>query len=221
MNIIKRDRDIIFMPAVHLYTIVWLHGLGDSAKGFVPLFEPSPLLENCKVVLLTAPMHPVTINGGSLYNSWYDFKTIDDEYDPSIEESVDIVIRVLEEERALTNTLILGGLSQGAVTSLYTGLAKYKGKLEAIIALSGYAVPMTIPEERKSSPVLMYHGALDTLLTLGRAQRTMQRHLAGTNLAFHIDPNLGHSISMNEWDFVKRWLTETVSAKVNSGSKDL
>ena len=208
MEIFRVERGLVLVPPVHLCTIVWLHGLGDSAQGFQDLFTSTPLLENCKVVLPTAKNQPVTVNGGLNFNSWYDFKTIEDEYDVSAEESVETLIRILDEERTKTDCLILGGLSQGAVMSLYTGLAKYTKKIEAIVALSGYAFPMSVPDNRKSIPVLMYHGALDPLLTLDRARRTSERYLQQTNLTFQEDPNLGHTISNTEWKFVSDWLKE-------------
>ncbi|EGR26901.1 phospholipase carboxylesterase family protein, putative [Ichthyophthirius multifiliis] len=67
-NIQKRNNDILLLPKQeHKYTIVWLHGLGDSALGFSDLFlSQQHNLSNpqTKIVLLTAPTRPVTINGG-------------------------------------------------------------------------------------------------------------------------------------------------------------
>lgn len=211
MEIIRQGRDIILNPQVHLCTIVWLHGLGDSAEGFLPLFQGNTLLSNCRIVLLTALVNPVTVNGGMRMNSWYDFKTIEDEFDCSADISAERLIKVLEEERKKTEVLVLGGLSQGAVMSLYTGLAKYTGKLDAIVALSGYAFPMQIPESRKNIPVLLYNGAVDPLLTLRRCQRSFDAHLQGANVTQHVDPNLPHTISDEEWNFVSTWL----KAKLN------
>lgn len=46
-----------------------MHGLGDSAEGFLPLFKMDSVIEDCRVVLLTAPIRRVTLNGGMLMNS--------------------------------------------------------------------------------------------------------------------------------------------------------
>ena len=59
----------------HTHTLIWLHGLGDSAYGFADVFlndilDPTPL--TWKIVLLTAHERPVTINWGFKSNSWYD-----------------------------------------------------------------------------------------------------------------------------------------------------
>lgn len=211
MKVEEFGRGLVLVPEIHKRTIVFLHGLGDSAYGFKDLFYDYPLLPDCKVVLPTAPLSPVTVNHGMIMNSWFDFITIDDEYHPTLESSVEIICKILDEERKHTDCLILGGLSQGAVTSLYTGLAKYTEKLDAIVALSGYAVPMNIPEVRKSIPVLLYHGAQDPLLTLERMNLTVGKYLQGVNKTVEINQDLAHSISMDEWSFVSNWLKRTLS----------
>lgn len=39
MSITKEGRNIIIGPSgEHKYTVIWLHGLGDSANGFLPVF---------------------------------------------------------------------------------------------------------------------------------------------------------------------------------------
>lgn len=206
MQRVIRGRDIYLIPTVHTYTIVWLHGLGDSAEGFVDLFQERPLLPNCKVVLPTAPSQAVTINGGMYCNSWYDFKNFTDEYDPSAEDSVKLVSRYLEEESKHCSKLIIGGFSQGAVMSLYTGLSKYSGKIDSIISLSGYSFPMQIPDDRKSIPTFIYNGGSDPLLDLRRCQDTFNRNLQGVNTTFKTEARLQHSVSMEEWAAVKVWL---------------
>jgi predicted esterase len=52
-----------------------MHGLGDSAEGFLDVFnnpEYNVVPDNCKVLLLTAPERAVSMNGGMKMNSWYD-----------------------------------------------------------------------------------------------------------------------------------------------------
>jgi phospholipase/carboxylesterase len=61
------------------YSLIWLHGLGDSAHGFADVFlDPNWRFvpANCKVRLLTAPERPVTLNGGMRMNSWYDILSL-------------------------------------------------------------------------------------------------------------------------------------------------
>ena len=68
----------------HKSTIVWvyiqynfkLHGLGDSAEGFVPFFASGMIQgPNVKIVLPTAPMRKVTVNMGFESTSWFDIRS--------------------------------------------------------------------------------------------------------------------------------------------------
>ena len=68
---------VTFLPKQkeHKHTLIWLHGLGDSADGFKGIFgHPAKTMvpPTCKVVLPTAPIRPVTINNGMEMTSWYD-----------------------------------------------------------------------------------------------------------------------------------------------------
>lgn len=75
----KVDKSIELIPEGAYYSLIWLHGLGDSSEGFLDFFElpQSPVHHGAKVKLLQAPLRPVSINGGMKFNSWYDIKTFD------------------------------------------------------------------------------------------------------------------------------------------------
>lgn len=67
-------------PNKHESTLIWLHGLGDTADGFLPIFldptiDPTPF--TTKVVLPTASTKPVTINNHMSMPSWYDIYSLD------------------------------------------------------------------------------------------------------------------------------------------------
>ena len=81
-----RDQDIYLLPqkSQHKFTLIWLHGLGDTAEGFLEYFySPVTLIpnNNTKVILLTAPEQAVTINGGDIMNSWYDILKVENDED--------------------------------------------------------------------------------------------------------------------------------------------
>lgn len=64
----------------HKYTVVWLHGLGDSAAGFVDVFynpQYQVVPNIAKVVLMTAPVRAVTLNNGMEMTSWYDILSLE------------------------------------------------------------------------------------------------------------------------------------------------
>lgn len=61
----------------HKYSLIFLHGLGDTSMGFFDLFldkknEFNIVPKECRVVLPTAPIQPVTLNDGYEMNSWFD-----------------------------------------------------------------------------------------------------------------------------------------------------
>lgn len=63
-----QNEDIILHPkSYHKRTIIFLHGLGDTAEGYLDMFtDPKlcPVCPNTKVVLPTAKLRKVTVNMG-------------------------------------------------------------------------------------------------------------------------------------------------------------
>lgn len=115
---------------VHSATVIFLHGLGDSGNGLADLAQLwSQRLPHLKFILPTAKSIPVTLNMGHVMPAWYDIKSLDDREKENschgIEESRAIIYQLLEQEiyaGVNPQRIILGGFSQGAALSLYTGL---------------------------------------------------------------------------------------------------
>ena len=115
--------DLILRPegGEHKFTLVWMHGLGDSARGFLSFFQSGdPVVpnQNTKVVLLNAPTQRVTCNGGMAMASWYDILELGrnvrfDEL--SVQKTTQRILRVLDEEVKELNgdysKLYIGGFS--------------------------------------------------------------------------------------------------------------
>lgn len=82
------DLLVTMMPQTgpHTQTIIWLHGLGDSAHGFKELFTDGDISvpPGTKIILPTAPNRKVTLLDGKEEFSWFDIKSlakpIDHEY---------------------------------------------------------------------------------------------------------------------------------------------
>jgi phospholipase/carboxylesterase len=74
----KIDKSILILPDHPCFSLIWLHGLGDSPLGFLEYFQlpQSPAFKGARVNLLHAPQRKVTINGGALDNSWYDIRSL-------------------------------------------------------------------------------------------------------------------------------------------------
>jgi len=67
----------VVLPALgkHTATVIFAHGLGDSAAGWVPLArELREKFKHVKWVLPTAPEQPVSINMGMRMTSWFDIQ---------------------------------------------------------------------------------------------------------------------------------------------------
>ena len=99
----------------HQTTLIFLHGLGDSAEGFSDLFmnwnQHHLTPATTRVVLPTAPRSPVSCNNGYVMNSWFDIfslsgtvpETLADirkEYSQEqLMASANLVLKIVEEEK--------------------------------------------------------------------------------------------------------------------------
>jgi len=68
---VKVIKEGLVLPArgVHKKTVFWLHGLGDSANGVLPMFDNNiwnPFDKYTKMILLNAKERKVTLNGGMM-----------------------------------------------------------------------------------------------------------------------------------------------------------
>ena len=119
----------------------------------------------CKFVLPTAPVSPVTLNGGMRMNSWYDIVGLDErsnEQCHGIEESRQRITQYLRDAHEQTqlpySRMVLAGFSQGGALNLYTGL-QFESKLAGIVVLSGYlpcAKQLQITPGLETTPI--FHG---------------------------------------------------------------
>ncbi|CAF3612016.1 unnamed protein product, partial [Rotaria sp. Silwood2] len=157
---------IIESKGTHRYSIIWLHGFGDSADGYKDLFtQIQP--PNTRIVLPNAPKRWVTVDGRRYQlRSWYE----DD--DTAIEAGLQViesVKKLIDEELKLVDDashIIIGGFSQGACLSLLAGLTYTKQQLGGVICCSGQLVlenkiPELLSEYAKKIPILVLHGKDD------------------------------------------------------------
>eukprot|EP00897_Mesotaenium_endlicherianum_P008925 jgi/Mesen1/8060/ME000432S07352 len=130
---------IVIKPSgTHTTTIVWLHGLGDTGHGWSDVVDMIKL-PNVKWVLPTAPIMPVTVNGGLPCPSWFDIKGLSAE---SVEDVAGLdaaakhIASLLQGEHAAGSgsagsaavKVLLGGFSQGGALALYLMSRKVVGK---------------------------------------------------------------------------------------------
>ena len=195
--------------------LVWLHGLGDSAEGFLPVFycEDSPVPAETKVRLLTAPLAPVTLNNRMIMNSWYDIKLLDsnDSKRSYSHDDVDInskaIQQIIDEEAKRFGgdykKVFIGGFSQGCAMALHNG-CHYGDRLGGIIGLSGYLLGHTkIPENMP--PTLLTHGADDDVVPIDLALKSYENIRKSPSVKFNQISYLGHGLNDEVFKLVKQF----------------
>ena len=126
---------IVPPKGAHKYTFIMLHGRGDTAKNFGPMFmlaghssgkSLQDLLPNMKFILPTAKKRRVSTANRCMSHQWFDIASLED---PSFQseiqieglyESVTYIHSIIREEMRFVpcRNIIIGGLSQGCATAL-------------------------------------------------------------------------------------------------------
>ncbi|KAK1922610.1 Phospholipase/carboxylesterase/thioesterase [Papiliotrema laurentii] len=223
----------------HTATVIFLHGLGDSGHGWLPvakmLWHAFP---NVKWILPHAPAIPITINGGMRMPGWFDLATLDKLTDSIHDDekgmmasvkAVDALIQAEVDAGVPEEKIIVGGFSQGGAISILTGLTT-KRKLGGIISLSTW-VPLnhkikelTNPSAR-DIPVFWGHGRDDPVVHYEFGERSVD--LLTRQMGFPVVPagqtftrpglrfesyrNMGHSSSPEEIEHLKAWMKEALN----------
>lgn len=173
---------ISFTPKNHTSTIIFLHGLGDTAEGWADVGRIwCKKLPETRIVLPTAPIIPVTLNGGVRMPSWYDILGMGEEaalQAPLIEHGQKVLMDIFEEELKKVDgdasRIILGGFSMGGALALFTALQQ--PKLCGVLVVSGYIVtPQNVNWNilSKDTPILQCHGTSDFMVPFTGAQKTL------------------------------------------------
>eukprot|EP00742_Colponemidia_sp_Colp-10_P002360 GILJ01002516.1.p1 GENE.GILJ01002516.1~~GILJ01002516.1.p1 ORF type:complete len:281 (-),score=39.66 GILJ01002516.1:190-960(-) len=216
------DAAVVIPPTgEHKSTLIWMHGLGDSAAGFYDLFLPAEglLAPGVKVVLLNAPVRPITVNGGMRMRGWYDIYSMDrlrKEDEEGIAQSVVSVSAVIDQESLLvgSNKIVVGGFSQGAAMSVRTAL-EYPAKLAGVVALSGYVFQKTISrmqEANRVTPFFAYHGESDPVVPFPYGKEGFDSLItAGVPVEWHSERGLGHSLSPKELSLVSSFIARVLA----------
>lgn len=218
---IAQERDggtISYTPkGKHSLTIIFLHGLGDTAEGWADRGKTwCKQLPETRVVLPTAPAQAVTINGGMKMPAWYDIVGLGEQAAltaPGLDVGQKVILDVYEKELKRLNgdasRIILGGFSMGGAIALFTALQQ--PKLGGIVLLSSYIVtPQNVDWTilDKETPILQCHGTEDKKVPFSGAKKTHQmiRVAKFKNTEFKSYENLGHFVCDLEMKSVAKWL---------------
>jgi phospholipase/carboxylesterase len=206
--------------ATPVASVVVLHGLGADGRDFVPIAQELDLdaIGPVRFVFPSAPVQPVTINGGYEMRAWYDIhppgpdgSRLEDE--AGLRASQALVQRLLdrEAERGMSpERTVLMGFSQGCAMTLLTGLRAPR-RLAGLVALSGYQpLPHTLEAERSDAnrdvPIFLAHGSRDPVVEVARGQQARDALQAlGYAVQWHTYP-MEHSVCAEEVADLNAWL---------------
>lgn len=215
---------IIKATSRHTATLIFLHGLGDTGMGWagaLNTIRPAYM----KVICPTAPVAPVTINGGMTMPSWYDIRSLnasdEDREDMEGVESARTFLNGLIDGEVNNSAIereriVVGGFSQGGAVALYTAM-RDEGRLGACLALSTYVPGADKLEERAAKsevPVLQCHGDSDEVVPIERgkqAHEILKKYFA--KIEFEEFANMGHEATLPELDSVKEFINKYVPEK--------
>lgn len=203
-------------------TILIMHGLGADGRDFMPVAEQLDLSRIGPVRFLfpSAPLMPVTINGGHEMPAWYDILGIDlvsrqDESGMRQSQSAIEALIAHEKSRGIpASRIVLAGFSQGSAMALMTGL-RHDERLAGIAGLSGY-LPLADKTalERSAAnqdvPIFLAHGVRDGVVALPRAVATRDALKAlGYAVDWHEYP-MEHSVCQQEIADLQAWLLKVL-----------
>lgn len=199
--------------------VIWMHGLGADASDMMGLAKELPITEvTLRHVFMDAPKRAVTLNAGMVMPAWYDItglNLIDREDKQGIEQSEQLVLRVIEEqieEGFALKQIFLAGFSQGGAMALHTAL-HIQDSLAGVIALSAYLplATFTKPKLDKSTPFFMGSGQFDPLVlpTWSALSKEWLVTNGYQNIAFHSYP-MEHSICYEEIKDLSLWISQQI-----------
>lgn len=207
----------------HTASMILLHGLGDSAHGWIDVAEQlADALPHVRFVLPSASDKPVTMNGGMSMPSWYDIKNLaagrSMETCDGLEGSVAEVHALIAEEHVKRgiphDRIVLGGFSQGGAMSLWTGL-QLDHTLAGVVSMSGYmprAGEFKASERAKDTPVLFCHGTSDPVVQFSWAQAAhkLVKDQGVKNVRFIPYQGMVHTANQKEIEDVYQFMLQTV-----------
>ena len=204
-------------------TILIMHGLGADGRDFLPIAEQLDLSRVGPVRFLfpSAPVMPVTINGGYEMPAWYDILGADlvrREDEAGLRQSQALIEALIAHEKSRgmpAHRIVLAGFSQGCAMALMTGL-RHSERLAGIVGMSGY-LPLAdkTAAERSAAnqdvPIFLAHGTRDGVVELPRASASRD---ALTALGYQVEWHeylMEHSVCPQEIADLAHWLNRVLA----------
>jgi len=143
--------------------LIFLHGLGDSPRGWsnleqsLPRLQPSLDPSRVKYVFPAAPTIPLTINGGMTMPGWFDLYDwpirVGSKDDPSGLmkglEQIEREVEKLEQDHGIPpHKIVIGGFSQGGAVALLACYHQRKAETgKRFAGCAGLSAWLTLPKE--------------------------------------------------------------------------
>lgn len=205
----------------HQASVIWLHGLGDSGNGFLPIAPELQLPDELGVrfIFPHAPEQPVTINGGMVMRSWYDIKSFD--LDKRADEQgvrdsaaqVEALVQAELDRGIAPQRIVLAGFSQGGVIALHLA-PRLPVKVAGVMALSTYMCApdkLATEAEQQDLNIFMAHGSADPVVPMAAGQQAYQvLRQQGYQVSWQDYP-MEHQVCLDEIKAIRAWLIATLS----------
>lgn len=214
-------------------SVVVLHGLGDTAQGWVDVAAIwAGAMPSVRFVLPTAPRRAVTLNGGMHMPAWYDIKSLDgskvdrDTCDGIAGSKADVDALVTREAALVggAHRVVLAGFSQGGALALYAGLQRGAQPLAGVVSMSGYLPAKghwQVPDASRGVPVGFFHGDADEVVRPEWADMSAE-HLRAQGLggvSVRTYAGMAHSAAQEEISDVAAFITRALGATAAGGAR--
>jgi len=199
-------------PAGESWLLVLLHGLGSDERDMFSL--GSQLDDRFTIASLRAPI-PYEIGGYAWFGLGWDERGM--RYDAGqAQESLSKlraeVASLRSEFEVISERVVIGGFSQGAIMSLAL-LLNDPASVGGAVLMSGAVLPELTPggtDLRPETPILIQHGLYDEVLPvqLGRGVRDLLQAL-GYAPDYREYP-MAHEVSFQSLADIRGWLSEGI-----------
>ncbi|MCJ8313049.1 MAG: dienelactone hydrolase family protein [Saccharospirillaceae bacterium] len=167
------------------YAIIWLHGLGDSGNGWLPIAKELQLdiFDDIHFIFPHAPQIPVTVNGGLVMPAWYDIyemsleRKIDHDQIQQSSKGIKQIINQLITDGIASDKILLIGFSQGGAVA-YESALSFDKPLAGLMALSTYFATeqkIILNDANKDIPIIIQHGTIDPVVPFVLGEHAKQK----------------------------------------------
>lgn len=191
----------------HSFTMILLHSCSGGPDDWTPILHrlKVPFRNEIRFVVPCAPVRRESHHSWKgEQNSWFEYaEDGDSAKDPQeLTDQIERIQQLMEEEIARLpgedpKRLLLAGFSQGVALAVEAAVS-FSSKTSPLLLLRGAALSAGArisakEEELGAMKVLAHHGRWDRMCPPETALESYQRRLAGAQLHWVVDENLGHA----------------------------